>query len=59
MLKAKYHKKVYNQDLYKVIYKFHHSKDELINDVVMLFEQLEKEREKDPCWIIYKDWDYH
>ena len=33
MLKVKYNKKVYNQDLYKVIYKYHRDSDIQGNDV--------------------------
>ena len=41
MLKAKYHKKVYNQDLYKVI---HHNDDKQGSDVTRIFEYLEKRK---------------
>ena len=58
MLKAKYNRKVYNQDLYKVIYKHRRSNDIRGNDVSQVFEYLEKQKEDDPCWIIYKDWDH-
>lgn len=34
MLKAKYNRKVYNQDLYKVIYKYHHNNNTYGNDVL-------------------------
>ncbi|CAB4402784.1 unnamed protein product [Rhizophagus irregularis] len=57
MLKAKYKRKVYNKDLYKIIYKYHRNIDQLGNDVSQLFEYLEKCKEDDPRWIIYKDWD--
>ncbi|CAB4438846.1 unnamed protein product [Rhizophagus irregularis] len=42
MLKAKYNRKVYNQDLYKVIYKYRHNNDTHGNDVSRVFEYLEK-----------------
>ncbi|GBB87148.1 hypothetical protein RclHR1_01360019 [Rhizophagus clarus] len=48
MLKAKYNRKVYNQDLYKVIYKYQHDNDVHSNDVLWVFEYLEKCRD-DPC----------
>ncbi|CAB4437205.1 unnamed protein product [Rhizophagus irregularis] len=57
MLKAKYKRKVYNKDLYKIIYKYHRNIDQLGNNVSQLFEYLEKCKEDDPRWIIYKDWD--
>lgn len=50
MLKAKYNRKVYNQDLYKVIYKYRNTKDQLGNDVSQLLVHLQ--------WIIFKDWDH-
>ncbi|CAI2190841.1 2620_t:CDS:1, partial [Funneliformis geosporum] len=50
MLKAKYNKKVYNQDLYKVIYKYNCDNSQLGNDVSWLFVHLEKAKEKDFRW---------
>ncbi|CAB5366575.1 unnamed protein product [Rhizophagus irregularis] len=58
MLKAKYNQKVYNQDLYKVIYKYHHNNNTHGNDGLQVFECLEKCKDDDPYWIIYKDWDH-
>ncbi|CAB5191174.1 unnamed protein product [Rhizophagus irregularis] len=59
MLKAKYNRKIYNQDLYKVIYKHRKNNPQLgNNDVSQLFVYLETLKEKDPRWIIYKDWDH-
>jgi hypothetical protein len=58
MLKAKYNRKVYNQDLYRVIYKYHRGNDTQSNDVSQVFEYLEKRKNDDPRWVIYKDWDY-
>ncbi|CAB5336267.1 unnamed protein product [Rhizophagus irregularis] len=59
MLKAKYNRKIYNQDLYKVIYKHQKNNPQLgNNDVSQLFVYLETLKEKDPHWIIYKDWDH-
>ena len=58
MVKAKYNRKVCNQDLYKVIYKYHRANPKLGNDVSRLFEHLEKLKEEDSRWIIYKDWDH-
>ncbi|CAB4415520.1 unnamed protein product [Rhizophagus irregularis] len=56
---AKYNRKIYNQDLYKVIYKHRKNNPQLgNNDVSQLFVYLETLKEKDPCWIIYKDWDH-
>lgn len=48
MLKAKYKCKVYNKDLYKVIYKYHCNTNQLGNDVSQLFEYLEKCKEDNP-----------
>ncbi|CAI2181465.1 7397_t:CDS:2 [Funneliformis geosporum] len=50
MLKAKYNKKVYNQDFYKVIYKYNCDDSQLGNDVSQLFVHLEKAKEKDSRW---------
>ncbi|CAB5360545.1 unnamed protein product [Rhizophagus irregularis] len=50
MLKAKYKRKVYNKDLYKIIYKYykyHRNIDQLGNDVSQLFEYLEKCKDDD------------
>ncbi|CAB4421673.1 unnamed protein product [Rhizophagus irregularis] len=47
MLKAKYNRKVYNQDLYKVIYKYRNTKDQLGNDVLRLLVHLEKCKDDD------------
>ena len=47
MLKAKYNRKVYNQDLYKVIYKYRRTSPKLGNDVSRLFEYLEKLKEEE------------
>ena len=58
MLKAKYNWKVYNQDFYKVIYKYCQVKSQLGNDVSWLFVHLEKLKEEDNRWMIYKDWDH-
>ena len=58
MLKAKYKRKVYNQDLYKVIYEHRYVNDKQGSDVSHLFVYLEDLKEKDPRWIIYKDWDH-
>jgi len=58
MLKAKYNRKVYNQDLYKVIYKYRHNDNVHGNDVSQVFEYLDKCKDDDPRWIIYKDWDH-
>ncbi|GBC02169.1 hypothetical protein RclHR1_00450004 [Rhizophagus clarus] len=55
MLKVKYNKKVYNQDLYKVIYKYRYDNNVHGNDVLRGFKCLEKCKDNDPRWIIYKD----
>ncbi|CAI2166023.1 14326_t:CDS:2 [Funneliformis geosporum] len=39
--------KVYNKDLYKVIYKYHRANSQLENDMSRLFEYLEKLKEED------------
>ncbi|CAB4436243.1 unnamed protein product [Rhizophagus irregularis] len=52
MLKAKYNRKIYNQDLYKVIYKYRKNNPQLgNNDVFQLFMYLETLKEKDPHWL--------
>ncbi|RIA79975.1 hypothetical protein C1645_839526 [Glomus cerebriforme] len=43
---------------YKVIYKYHQVNLQLGNDVSWLFEYLEKLKEEDSHWIIYKDWNH-
>ncbi|GES93829.1 hypothetical protein GLOIN_2v1766627 [Rhizophagus clarus] len=48
ILKAKYNKKVYNQDLYKVIYKYQYDNNVHGNDVLRVFEYLEKCKDDDP-----------
>ena len=45
MLKAKYKRKVYNQDLYKVIYKHRYVNDQQGSDVSRLFVYLEDLKE--------------
>ena len=45
MLKAKYKRKVYNQDLYKVIYKHRYVNDQQGSDVSRLFVYLEDFKE--------------
>ncbi|CAB4438505.1 unnamed protein product [Rhizophagus irregularis] len=58
MLKAKYNQKVYNKDLYKVIYKHHKTKAQESNDMSRLLVYLENCKENDSQWIIFKDWDH-
>ncbi|CAB4438443.1 unnamed protein product [Rhizophagus irregularis] len=58
MLKAKYNQKVYNKDLYKVIYKHHKTKAQESNDMSRLLVYLENCKENDSRWIIFKDWDH-
>ncbi|CAB5362749.1 unnamed protein product [Rhizophagus irregularis] len=58
MLRAKYNQKVYNKDLYKVIYKHRKTKAQESNDMSRLLVHLEKCKENDPRWIIFKDWDH-
>ncbi|PKY31928.1 hypothetical protein RhiirB3_449773 [Rhizophagus irregularis] len=55
MLRAKYNQKVYNKDLYKVIYKHRKTKAQESNDMSRLLVHLEKCKENDSRWIIFKD----
>ncbi|CAB5211979.1 hypothetical protein RhiirA1_464155 [Rhizophagus irregularis] len=55
MLRAKYNQKVYNKDLYKLIYKHRKTKAQESNDMSRLLVHLEKCKENDPRWIIFKD----
>ncbi|CAG8561718.1 12188_t:CDS:2 [Cetraspora pellucida] len=48
---------IYNNDLYAAISKFRPTNKHLLNDTAQMFNWLDNQKEKDPRWIVAREWD--